>query len=148
MTTQSVGSPPSSKPIQQHHPRAAAAAEPWSPLQIKHQQNYWQLSPLLVGCIVVIFGFAGCALFAHWLAPHDPIANNLVHRLKPPAWITGSDPTYPLGTDALGRDVLSRLIYGARVSLAIGFIGTLIGVIIGGLSGLLAGYIGGHLMKH
>ncbi len=145
MTTQSFGSTQSSKQVQQHHPRAATAEEIGSSLQIKRHRNRWQLSPLLIGCMMVILGFVVCALFAHWLAPHDPIANNLVDRLKPPAWLTGADPTYPLGTDALGRDVLSRLIYGARVSLAIGFIGTLVGVIIGALSGLVAGYIGGAI---
>lgn len=90
---------------------------------------------------VIVF----CAIFAGWLAPHDPVANNLRARLSPPAGFPDADPTYLLGTDALGRDVLSRLIFGARVSLAIGFVGTLIGLIAGGLSGLLAGFVGGLL---
>jgi len=117
----------------------------WEPLQLGRQRNRLQLSPLIIGCMVVILGFAACAIFADWLAPHDPIANNLVDRLKPPFWVAGADSTYLLGTDALGRDLLSRLIYGTRVSLAIGFIGTLVGVLIGSFSGLLAGYIGGVL---
>lgn len=98
--------------------------------------------PLILLAVAIITGFVICALFAPWLAPHDPIANNLRARLLAPEGF-GGELGYILGSDALGRDLLSRLIYGARVSLAIGFVGTLIGVITGGLCGLLAGYIGG-----
>jgi len=98
--------------------------------------------PLILLAVGIITGFVICALFAPWLAPHDPIANNLRARLLAPEGF-GGELGYILGSDALGRDLLSRLIYGARVSLAIGFVGTLIGVITGGLCGLLAGYIGG-----
>jgi peptide/nickel transport system permease protein len=98
---------------------------------------------LIIGCMVVLAFFMACAIFAGPLAPHDPVENNLRDRLKPPIWAADADPSYILGTDALGRDVLSRLIYGARVSLAIGFIGTLIGLVIGSASGLLSGFIGG-----
>lgn len=98
--------------------------------------------PLIMLALAIITAFVICALFAPWLAPHDPIANNLRARLLAPEGF-GGELGYMLGSDALGRDLLSRLIYGARVSLAIGFVGTLIGAITGGLCGLLAGYIGG-----
>lgn len=101
--------------------------------------------PLILGCMVVLTLFTACAIFADVLAPHDPVENDLRERLKPPIWAADANPDYILGTDALGRDVLSRLMYGARVSLAIGFIGTLIGLIIGSASGLLSGFVGGLL---
>lgn len=100
--------------------------------------------PLLIGvCFVVVGLLAFGALFAPWLAPLDPAANRLTERLLPPLGLAGANPAYLLGTDALGRDLLSRLIYGARISLAIGFVGTFIGLLVGSLSGLLSGFVGG-----
>jgi len=85
------------------------------------------------------------ALFAPWLAPHDPYVQNLPMRLLPPAWVDGGEWRYLLGTDHLGRDYLSRIIYGARISLAIGVGAATVGAIIGVTLGLLAGYFGGWL---
>jgi len=85
------------------------------------------------------------AVFAPWLAPHDPFALDLLARLKPPFWNEGGSLTYPLGTDNVGRDILSRVIYGARVSLSVGFAAVLVGAIIGSLIGILAGYFGSWL---
>ncbi|SFI83365.1 peptide/nickel transport system permease protein [Bosea sp. OK403] len=87
---------------------------------------------------------AAIALFAPLLAPHDPIAQDLTRRLLPPFWQAGSDPVHWLGTDHLGRDYLSRLIFGARVSLGIGLGVTLCAGLIGTMLGLLAGYFGGR----
>jgi peptide/nickel transport system permease protein len=98
--------------------------------------------PVILLALVVILLFVLCAIFAPWLAPHDPIVNNLRGRLSAPEGFGGAQG-FILGSDALGRDLLSRLIYGARVSLSIGFVGTLIGVVTGGLCGLIAGYVGG-----
>ncbi|HEV7260463.1 MAG TPA: ABC transporter permease [Bosea sp. (in: a-proteobacteria)] len=84
------------------------------------------------------------ALLAPWLAPHDPVAQDLTRRLLPPFWQAGTDPAHWLGTDHLGRDYLSRLIYGARVSLGIGLGVTLCAGVIGTMLGLLAGYFGGR----
>jgi peptide/nickel transport system permease protein len=92
------------------------------------------------GLLVLI---ALIALFAPLLAPHDPIAQDLTRRLLPPFWQMGTDPSHWLGTDHLGRDYLSRLIYGARVSLGIGLGVTLCAGLIGTMLGLLAGYFGG-----
>lgn len=83
------------------------------------------------------------ALLAPWIAPYDPNAQSLNDRLMPPMWLDGGDSTHVLGTDNLGRDVLSRLLYGARLSL---LIATLVTVVAGGfgiLLGLLVGYVRG-----
>ena len=93
------------------------------------------------GGLLVLIAFI--ALFAPLLAPHDPIAQDLTRRLLPPFWQMGTDPLHWLGTDHLGRDYLSRLIYGARVSLGIGLGVTLCAGLIGTMLGLLAGYFGG-----
>lgn len=124
-------------------PATASSAIEAQPLRLRRRR--WNIPWLILLSWAVVLAFALCALLAGWLAPHDPITNNLRSRLLPPFWISGADPRYPLGTDALGRDLLSRLIYGARVSLAIGFAGTLLGLIVGGLSGLLAGFAGGFV---
>ncbi|MGH2511524.1 MAG: ABC transporter permease, partial [Candidatus Limnocylindrales bacterium] len=85
------------------------------------------------------------ALAAPLLAPAGPNAQRLGDRLKPPAWLPGGSPTYLLGTDAVGRDVLSRIIWGSRTSLEIGVLSVVLGALIGVSSGLLAGYRGGWL---
>jgi len=85
------------------------------------------------------------ALAAPVLAPHDPYKQAVVRRLKPPVWMEGSLPANPLGTDQLGRDNLSRLIYGARISLFVGAATVLGAGVLGTLLGILAGYFGGRL---
>lgn len=99
----------------------------------------------------VVFGLAALAvivliaLLAPLLAGHDPYAQNLVARMKPPFWMAGSDPEHLLGTDHLGRDYLARLLYGARISLAIGLFAALISGLIGTAMGVAAGYFGGRV---
>jgi ABC-type dipeptide/oligopeptide/nickel transport system permease subunit len=85
------------------------------------------------------------ALFAPWIAPHDPLDQNLRQAKQPPAWSDGGSWDYPLGTDNLGRDMFSRIIYGTRVSLTVGFFGVLIAGSIGLVTGLVAGYMGGRV---
>ncbi|MBK0398526.1 ABC transporter permease [Limibaculum sp. M0105] len=92
----------------------------------------------LVALLVVV------AILAPVLAPHDPYAQSLLERLQPPVFLGGSWE-HPLGTDHLGRDYLSRLIYGARVSLMIGVIAALISGLIGTAMGVAAGYFGGRV---
>ncbi|MDE2914188.1 MAG: ABC transporter permease [Paracoccaceae bacterium] len=84
------------------------------------------------------------ALAAPLLAPHDPFLQDLPGRLQPPVWAEQGDWDHVLGTDQLGRDYLSRLIYGARLSLTIGFLAMLISGLIGTTLGLCAGYLGGR----
>ncbi len=82
------------------------------------------------------------ALFAPVVAPHAPLEQSMRARLDPPFWMEGGSRTYPLGTDRLGRDVLSRIVYGARTSLLIGVVALVIGGVVGTTLGLLAGYFG------
>ncbi|WP_442596903.1 ABC transporter permease [Parapusillimonas sp. JC17] len=83
------------------------------------------------------------ALLAPWISPHDPYTQNLANRTVPPVWYEKGSWLHPLGTDQLGRDYLSRLFYGARISLLIGLSVALISGFIGTTMGLLAGYFGG-----
>lgn len=83
------------------------------------------------------------AVFAPLISPHDPLKQNLRFAKDPPAWVDGGSMEYPLGTDSLGRDVLSRIIYGSRVSLYVGFFGVLIASSLGIVIGLFSGYKGG-----
>ncbi|HXJ81778.1 MAG TPA: ABC transporter permease, partial [Candidatus Methylomirabilis sp.] len=85
------------------------------------------------------------AALAPVLAPTDPLKGDLLERLSPPAWAPGGALAHPLGTDTLGRDVLSRLIHGARVSLIVGFTTVLIAGVAGVVLGVLGGYYGGRL---
>ncbi|MET0597518.1 MAG: ABC transporter permease subunit, partial [Mesorhizobium sp.] len=83
------------------------------------------------------------AIFAPWVAPHDPLAQDLLLERLPPAWLPGSEPGFYLGTDSLGRDVLSRLIYGGRVAFTVAFVAASSTCLIGSMLGLIAGYFGG-----
>lgn len=96
----------------------------------------------LVGSIIVLI-VALIAIFAPWLAPYDPAEINVAKMLKPPIWIDGSDPAHILGTDNLGRDILSRIIYGSRVSLLVGIAAVVLAGLIGMIVGLVAGFYGG-----
>lgn len=94
------------------------------------------------GTLAVIVAIA---LFGPLLADYDPYSQNLLARMKPPFWMDGSHPDHVLGTDHLGRDYLARLIFGARISLAIGLIAALISGLIGTAMGVAAGYFGGRV---
>jgi ABC-type dipeptide/oligopeptide/nickel transport system permease subunit len=85
------------------------------------------------------------ALLAPWIAPHDPIEQDLLSAQLAPAWMPGGDTAYLLGTDSLGRDVLSRLIYAARVAVVVGFVAALLAGAIGITLGLVAGSFGGWI---
>ncbi|HEY65701.1 MAG TPA: ABC transporter permease [Caldilineae bacterium] len=82
------------------------------------------------------------ALFAPWIAPHDPYRQELAERLQPPFWMEGGSWEHPLGTDDLGRDILSRMVFGVRVSLLVGGLAVLLSGSIGVSLGLLSGYFG------
>jgi peptide/nickel transport system permease protein len=94
--------------------------------------------PMLIVAIVVF-----CALFAPYVSPHDPQRISPKDRLMPPAWAGGGNPKYLLGTDSTGRDLLSRIIYGARVSLIVAVLGIGISASLGTFIGLVSGYFGG-----
>jgi peptide/nickel transport system permease protein len=105
-------------------------------------------SPItMVSAIVALICILG-ALFAPWIAPHNPFdlaSLNLLDAFKPPSWIEEGEAQYLLGTDDQGRDMLSAIMYGARVSLLVGLSATLFATTLGVTLGLLAGYLGGKL---
>jgi len=101
--------------------------------------------PLLVLGAITTIAFVLVAAAAPMLAPHDPIQQDLALRLRPPGTLLPNGQLYLLGTDQLGRDVLSRLIAGSRVSLLVAALSVLIGLIMGSALGLSAGYFG-HLL--
>ena len=98
--------------------------------------------PALAG-LGVIAAAVVVAAFAPALAPSEPAKNRLLDRLTPPMWAQGGSSRHPLGTDTLGRDVLSRLLHGARISLTVGLAAVLVAGVVGGGLGLVAGYRGG-----
>ena len=83
------------------------------------------------------------AIFAPWLAPYDPVATSILEKLKPPVFVEGFDGTHWLGTDQLGRDLLSRCLYGVRVSVGIAVLGLLASAVLGTAAGLISGLVGG-----
>ncbi len=102
----------------------------------------------MFGLFIIVF-FILLAAFASVIAPENPLQINSGKRFLPPPFYTGStntksDPKFLLGTDSLGRDVLSRTIYGARVSMVVGFIPTIIIILLGTTIGMIAGYVGGR----
>jgi peptide/nickel transport system permease protein len=100
----------------------------------------WGLAATGVLLVIVLV-----AVFAPWVAPHDPLAVNIRHRLAPPAWMDGGDFQHLLGTDQVGRDLLSRMVYGSRVELVVGVGSVLLSAGIGVLLGLGAGYFGARV---
>ena len=106
-------------------------------------RRLWRLKWGLVAAGIMLLIVAS-AVAAPWLAPFDPLAVNIRHRLAPPAWLEGGTPEHLLGTDQIGRDLLSRMIYGGRVSLVVGVSSVLVSASLGVLLGLSAGYFGGR----
>lgn len=100
---------------------------------------------LLVICGTILAGFVLAGVLAPWLAPYNPQTQALTERLQPPVWQSDGNTTHLLGTDHLGRDVLSRLLYGARVSLLVVATAVPVAATLGALAGLVAGYFGGWL---
>ena len=122
---------------------ATLATAPAPPTPLREFWSYFSANRGAVIGLFIVVGVLLIALFAPVLAPHAPnITNNAVF-LQPPAWQAGGTWTYPLGTDAIGRDILSRLMYGARLSLVIGLAVVALSVVIGTVLGLLAGYFRG-----
>lgn len=98
---------------------------------------------LAMGSALVVLLFVVMAVFAPLIAPQDPNETDLMRRLQPPGWVAGGDWAYALGCDGLGRDILSRIIYGARISIFIGAAVILVATSIGILAGLASGYLRG-----
>src|SRR5262245_18697006 len=99
---------------------------------------------VLIGlAIVLLIGLA--AVLAPWIAPHDPNEQNLIATLLPPAWLPGGEAEFPFGADSLGRCVLSRLLYGARVAMTVAIVASLGAMLLGGALAHIAGYFGGRV---
>ena len=101
----------------------------------------WRLKWGLVAAVLMLL-IIGVSAAAPWIAPYSPVEVDIRHRLAPPAWMDRGTPDHVLGTDQIGRDLLSRMIYGGRVSLLIGVAAVLVSSTIGVLLGLGAGYFG------
>ena len=121
------------------------AGEPGGPAK-RRASSYWAVSwnifkknKLGMFCLVVVVLLALVAIFAPLLAPYDPDAQELTNMLQPPS------AAHPFGTDEYGRDILSRVIYGCRVSLSVGVVSQAIALVIGFLAGVCAGYFGGKV---
>jgi peptide/nickel transport system permease protein len=104
--------------------------------ELAHQPRVW------VGGVILLVAML-LAVFAPWIAPHDPLDQDLLHMLAPPTWAPDGSATYPLGTDGLGRCVLSRAIYGARVALTVAIAAASGSMLLGSTLALLGGYFGG-----
>jgi len=103
-----------------------------------HKVKRYPLVPLTILLVFLVIP----AIFAPIVAPHEPFQGSLSNRLMPPVWQDGGTTEHLLGTDKLGRDMLSRIIYGARVSLTVSLIAIFVGGIIGTVLGLISGYFG------
>jgi peptide/nickel transport system permease protein len=104
-----------------------------------------QLSPLVVCSWLILLALVVTALFSSQVAPHNPVRERLIDRLLPPAWSEDGEWKYLLGTDHLGRDVVSRIMYGSRVSLVVGFAAVVVGGTLGITLGVTAGFFGGRI---
>ena len=119
---------------------------PWYIVSLRLLRGIFQVRRFPgVPMAILVFLLVIPGLFAEWIAPHDPIKGSLALRLKPPMWEKGGSITYPLGTDKVGRDVLSRIIYGARVSLRVSIEAIVVSGFIGTALGLISGYFGGKV---
>ena len=114
---------------------ARAGSRSWRKLA----RNPAALAGTLILLVVVV-----AAIGADWIAPHDPAKQSLIRRFMPPAWAAGGSPTYLLGTDQVGRDILSRMIHGARISLIVGVAAVLVSLLVGVTLGLVSGFVGGR----
>ncbi|MDP2949088.1 MAG: ABC transporter permease, partial [Chloroflexota bacterium] len=98
----------------------------------------WPVFPVFILVLLIVTGTS-----AQWIAPHDPLRGSLMSSLNPPSWYDEGSTKNILGADKVGRDILSRVIYGARISLMVAAVSLTSGMIVGTAIGLLSGYIGG-----
>jgi ABC-type dipeptide/oligopeptide/nickel transport system permease subunit len=103
------------------------------------------LNPAAIFGSLILVLVIGTALAAPWVAPHDPAKQSLLHRFTPPVWQSGGNASYLLGTDQVGRDVLSRIVHGARISLMVGVAAVMVSLLVGVTAGLVSGFIGGKV---
>ncbi len=102
-------------------------------------------NPAAIAGALVLLVIVGAAVFAPYVAPHEPARQSLIRRFTPPIWTAGGKPGYVLGTDQVGRDILSRMIHGARVSLLVGVAAVAVSLVVGVVLGLLSGFLQGRV---
>ncbi|MFN9192938.1 MAG: ABC transporter permease [Pseudomonadota bacterium] len=125
-----------------------APAGAWARFLDSDVWHSFRTSPMAIAAAAIAFVCVFCAVFAPWVAPHDPFdlaTLNLADARLPPAWEPEGSTTYLLGTDDQGRCILSALMYGARISLAVGLASVLLSVVVGVGLGLLSGFAGGRV---
>ena len=102
-------------------------------------------NPAAIAGALILLVVIGAAVAAPYVAPHDPARQSLIRRFTPPLWVPGGNAAYPLGTDQVGRDILSRIIYGARISLIVGISAVVVSLVVGVALGLLSGFLRGKV---
>ena len=102
-------------------------------------------NPAAIAGALILLIVIGAAVAAPYVAPHDPARQSLIRRFTPPLWVQGGNAGYPLGTDQVGRDILSRIIYGARISLVVGISAVVVSLVVGVTLGLLSGFLRGRV---
>ena len=112
-------------------------------IKVSQLWKVWRRYPVIPIAIMAIFVIL--AIFAEFIAPYDPKEMSLPDRLTPPFFMSGGSPDHLLGTDKIGRDILSRIIFGTRVSLSVSAVVILISSVIGTTLGMVAGYLGGRI---
>jgi peptide/nickel transport system permease protein len=126
------------------YPRAADRPEAHAPGRSRAYRKLVRHPLALAGGLVLLL-VVMAAVFAPYVAPHDPARQSLLRRFTPPVWASGGDGRYLLGTDQVGRDILSRIIHGARISLVVGVAAVVVSLVVGVSLGLLSGFVGGRV---
>lgn len=118
--------------VEQRHPRSRVYRK-----IVRHPMT-------LIGGLILLL-VLGSAVFATMVAPHDPTKQSLIRRFTPPVWAKAGDARFVLGTDQVGRDILSRIVHGARISLVVGFSAVVVSLTVGVSLGLVSGFLGGRV---
>ena len=139
-----VDRPPENEPVARFDKLVAPQQTDGRPQKSQLLSRFFRSKAAVISVFVLLLVLVAAAA-APWVAPNDPSAIKLIQRLKPPGYTSSADITFWLGTDSLGRDVFSRIIYGARVSLMVGLSAVVISGTVGLLVGLLSGYFGGRV---
>jgi peptide/nickel transport system permease protein len=139
-----VDRPPENEPVARFDTLVAPQQTDGRPQKSQLLSRFFRSKAAVISAFVLLLVLVAAAA-APWVAPNDPSAIKLIQRLKPPGYTSSADITFWLGTDSLGRDVFSRIIYGARVSLMVGLAAVVISGTVGLLVGLLSGYFGGRV---
>jgi len=124
--------------------RVIVASEPPEAERSRTWRKLSRNPAAIAGALILLIVIAA-AVAAPYVAPQDPMRQSLLRRFTPPVWLQGGNPSYPLGTDQVGRDILSRIVYGARVSLVVGIAAVAMSLVVGVSLGLLSGFLRGRV---